>query len=416
MLVSILLRLRLRPECFPLLQRRNGSKATSDNSCNRQTLGITQLGVLLAESLVGCDWPPWCAWSFLRCRLRWRCAWSKVWPALLHQISALNKSAAGQIWLSVGWEQQPNSALISLMNPGGLVLRSSDRKMNLSHYKNTVHARNRNTSDITSAAIESHSWGAHPSLWPSDLNTRQLSSLPKIALLNCQPCWATCVDKECKVLSAKILDQARGRPQCDRCQHCNTSISLAYLSFIFCVGSLHQARFELQCASWRFLFSTYLAIGVVYFVFALDAQPSTAFYACVEILTTIGVDPRWSQSLCFTSWNFVFVPLSGYGDLPFKDVNVFVTIYVLLGLGIIANIMSDIFTEVLLGRQESLEIVHIMVFARTNRDLCVKVALSHPKYQGWNLEKINSASPSTEHAICCKQIPTQTNQFQSEGV
>ncbi|CAK9028616.1 unnamed protein product [Durusdinium trenchii] len=73
-----------------------------------------------------------------------------------------------------------------------------------------------------------------------------------------------------------------------------------------------------------FLFSTYLAIGVVYFVFALDAQPSTAFYACVEILTTIG-----------------------YGDLPFKDVNVFVTIYVLLGLGIIANIMSDIFTEVL---------------------------------------------------------------------
>ena len=41
--------------------------------------------------------------------------------------------------------------------------------------------------------------------------------------------------------------------------------------------------------------------------------------------------------------------LSGYGDLPFADAKVFVTIYVLVGLAIVANVMNDIFNEVLLG-------------------------------------------------------------------
>lgn len=38
----------------------------------------------------------------------------------------------------------------------------------------------------------------------------------------------------------------------------------------------------------------------------------------------------------------------GFGDLPFADVKVFVTIYVLAGLAIVANIMNDVFNEMFL--------------------------------------------------------------------
>eukprot|EP00438_Fugacium_kawagutii_P013916 Skav225705 [mRNA] locus=scaffold919:105676:111978:- [translate_table: standard] len=74
----------------------------------------------------------------------------------------------------------------------------------------------------------------------------------------------------------------------------------------------------------RLLVVFYAAVGVVYFVTTLGWSFATAFYAVVQILTTVG-----------------------YGDLPFDDAKGFVTIYVLAGLAIVANIMNDIFNEVL---------------------------------------------------------------------
>lgn len=43
-----------------------------------------------------------------------------------------------------------------------------------------------------------------------------------------------------------------------------------------------------------------------------------------------------------------WISISGYGDLPFGNAKAFVAIYVLLGVGIVANIMNDIFTLVCL--------------------------------------------------------------------
>lgn len=68
----------------------------------------------------------------------------------------------------------------------------------------------------------------------------------------------------------------------------------------------------------------YAGVGILYFVTVLGWSPETSFYAVAQILTTVG-----------------------YGDLPFGEVKGFVTAYVLVGLAIVANVMNDIFNEVL---------------------------------------------------------------------